>query len=321
MEAVTEGDHAVGAHFAAVSNELIIVGAHDDLGASVAIYVHDDGILRSGARGVGHLEEHPARASMIDAEKALIVVDHLGSSIGLEVEDARARCARGMVLRVSGPEDAVDPGRRAVDEPSRRSAIGIEDGVGVARCNADLGEPIEVEIRDRRRTAAVSAETLLFGFRQQPLEDRCPIGAREDMDHPLGDDHDLDRAIAAQVTNGSETLAQGFTRPELRTVDSAQRGASRDEIDHAVVADVIERGDERTTSVAGVPIASQGPVVGDESATGRDHRAPINEFWRSVTIEVDDCNSTGVERGGGRSHGVGPEEGSVIVEERETTIG
>jgi hypothetical protein len=68
-----------------------IVGANDDLGVVVTVHVDHHRVLVDRRRRVRDLQQHGAVGPRIDAHVALVVVDHLGLPIALEVEHRRAR--------------------------------------------------------------------------------------------------------------------------------------------------------------------------------------------------------------------------------------
>src|SRR5690606_21375080 len=91
----------------------------------------------------------PGRA-FVDAEVVLVVVDHLGAPVAVEVEYARAGAPRGVVAGGHGPEQPIcDTSGRTVSA----RALEVVDPVREPVCDAGLGPPVAIEVRDGRGPA------------------------------------------------------------------------------------------------------------------------------------------------------------------------
>jgi hypothetical protein len=158
-----------------------------DLDLVVAVEVGDDGLLEAGARVVrGELELDGAVVAGEHVEVDLVGVDDVGHAVALEVVDAAAGDRRGGVLGGGGPQ---------------RGAVGVEHGVFAARGDADLGQAVAVEVRDRGRAAAAAGD----GDVPHDGAVGVPLGA----DACRWDDDDLGLAVELEVDDGGVAVGRG----------------------------------------------------------------------------------------------------------------
>ena len=190
-----------GARRAAVHAAIrVVVLHHDDLGAIVVVDVDHDGELAQRAAGVAAVEEHRAVGAAEDAEDLLVVVEHLREAIALEVEEARARRARAAIARHVVPE-----------APS----VVIEDHVGEASREGDLGVRIRVEVADGGRASAVGvadARDHARQLRRVDVDGAPHVIARGRVDRahevPAAHVHDLGIAVEIEVGDGDVAARQ-----------------------------------------------------------------------------------------------------------------
>ena len=76
---------------------------NDQFSAAIIVDVGDDRVLRARPRRVRMGEEHVAGGAVEDAEHPLVVVDHFGATVAVEVEYTGTGAGRGVVFRVRLP--------------------------------------------------------------------------------------------------------------------------------------------------------------------------------------------------------------------------
>ena len=258
-------------------------------------------------------EEHFARLARVDAHEALVGVDDLGRSVGLEVEDRAAGGARRVVLGAALPEDAagagfggggaVVAGRRAALAGAGQAVrcpraeavlqtVGIEDRVEGARGHADLREAVAVKVGDGGGAAA----SLGIGLLQTHAAIERAVET-EDLHHALSarvGDGDFGHAVEVEVGQRHRALATGVAvgRVLFPAVGAFGNGRlARDklpdvggvgELDFAVAVEV---GHHR-----GLIRAAEGPFRGlgeaKQAAATVDHVPLRHDLRVAVVVEV-----------------------------------
>ena len=150
-------------------------------------------------------------------EEALVVVDHLGHPIALEVEDARPGDRGADVLRGGLPTEEVGGPRRTIAPLPRRcrQAVRVVDGIGALPRRADLGEAVPVEVRHGRRAAiAPAGDRHDVRPRAASAHQHVAGGSLEHAHFAIADQDDLRVAVHVEVGHRAQGVLPIDGAPE-----------------------------------------------------------------------------------------------------------
>ena len=210
----------------------LVRGDHD-VGVAVVIDVRNHRLFGPRARSDRNPRQQYAIAAAVNAQELFVAINHFHAAI--EIEHGRSRRARAAIARRGLPPDRT---------------VSIEDEVVDRGRHADLGNPVAVEIRNRRSAPTLREPS--SGNRNRRVRRRVPdLRVRpvmvQHVDLPVAGDDDLGERIAVEVADGHVAIRPIAPLPHdcQLAVDQAIRRRARHDLERAVEVQVGHGGNRR----------------------------------------------------------------------------